>query len=246
LISPRLNVPLNNARWDLYLPPDYDYQEFAGSMIHEAQAAPEVQTYSLTEYRAQEAEKKQAKQAETVNFISNARQNLAISNIRAIDQTKLNDNYDSLDSATRGQIEAVKQELNYQNAANISQQNGRVFANTGQVRQSLYNNSGQVGQAQMPAQSDVQRNSLQQWEKLAQAQQLAVARVQPLRVNLPTRGVQILQTEVDKPLSIQFTASNTRSGGLLGRMAACALAMIVLWAIVHFLLSRCSRERQPA
>ena len=40
LISPRLNVPLNNARWDLYLPPDYDYQKFAGSMIHEAQAAP--------------------------------------------------------------------------------------------------------------------------------------------------------------------------------------------------------------
>ena len=75
LISPRLNVPLNNARWDLYLPPDYDYQKFAGSMAHETQAAPVLQSYSLSEYRAQEAEKKQAKQAEASSFISNARQN---------------------------------------------------------------------------------------------------------------------------------------------------------------------------
>jgi competence protein ComGC len=252
LISPRLNMPLNNARWDVYLPPDYDYQKFAGSMIHEAQAAPEVQNYSLSEYRAQEAEKKQAKQAETSSFISKASQNAAISNIRAIDQTKLNNLYSS-DSATRNEIEAVKQELNYQNAANISQQNGRVFANPGQIGQSFSQslNDSQFRQAQSPAQSDVQKTALDQWNKLAQAQQLAVVRVEPLRVNLPTRGVhfaftQILQTEVQKPLTIQFTAANTRTGGLIGRLAGGVLGLAVLWILVQILLNRLPRNEQTA
>jgi hypothetical protein len=251
LISPSLNVPLKNARWDVYLPPDYDYQKFTGSMIHEAQAAPTVQTYSLSEYRAQEAGKKQAKQAETTSFISNARKNLAISNIKGIDQNWLNGNgayIESLDTDTRNQIEQVKQELNYQNSANLI----IGYNNPGQIApitQSL--NDSQFRQAQMPAQSDVQRNALLQWDKLARAQQLAVARVQPLRVNLPTRGVhyaftQILQTEVQKPLTIQFTAANTRTGGLIGRLAGGVLGLAVLWILVQILLSRLSRDRQTA
>jgi hypothetical protein len=97
--------------------------------------------------------------------------------------------------------------------------------------------------------SSVDANGLQQWSKVAQAQQLAVARVQPLRVNLPTRGLhhaftQILQTEVDKPLSIEFTAANTQSGGLFRRAFGWGLALLVLWAIVKFLLSRQPRDLQ--
>jgi hypothetical protein len=132
LISPLLNVPFNNARWDLYLPPDYDYQKFAGSMAHETQAAPTLQSYSLSEYCAQEAQQKQAKQAETSSFISNARQNLGISNLRAIDVNKLNGNFDtlSLDSATRQALEDVKQQVAIGNGNNLIAQ-GRVFNNYG-------------------------------------------------------------------------------------------------------------------
>jgi len=55
----------------------------------------------------------------------------------------------------------------------------------------------------------------QQWEKLQQAQEVAVAKVRPLRVNLPTRGLrhsfaQVLQTETGKPMLVSFTADNTR------------------------------------
>jgi type II secretory pathway pseudopilin PulG len=236
LISPLLNVPLNNARWDVYLPPDYDYEKFAGSMAHETQAAPMLQSYSLSEYNAQEAQAKQAKKAEDSFFISNARQNAAISNLRAIDQNKLNGNFDSLDTATRQALEEVKQNVALQNAESLSQQ-GRVF------------NYQNAGKGQVSALSSVDANGLQQWSKVAQAQQLAVARVQPLRVNLPTRGLhhaftQILQTEVDKPLSIEFTAANTQSGGLFRRAFGWGLALLVLWAIVKFLLSRQPRDLQ--
>ncbi|HZI30913.1 MAG TPA: hypothetical protein VFF11_01160, partial [Candidatus Binatia bacterium] len=31
-VSPKFDVPLKNARWEMYLPPDYDYQDFQGTM----------------------------------------------------------------------------------------------------------------------------------------------------------------------------------------------------------------------
>jgi uncharacterized protein YjcR len=215
-------------------------------MAREVQAAPEKKDYSLAEYQAQEAEKKQAKQADTVKFLSKAKENAAISNIKAIDQRKLNANYDSFDSATRSQIEEVRNEVNYINSANLTMVNGQVGQFNG-----VYGQNGQVAQAQMAMPSDVQNNALQQLSKLAQQQQLAVARVQPLRVNLPTRGVhyaftQILQTEVDKPLSIQFNAANTRSGGLFGKLVLGVLGFVVLWIFVELLLSRRPRDPEPA
>ena len=40
LESPAVDVPLKNARWELYLPPDFDYGGFAGTMTHEVGGAP--------------------------------------------------------------------------------------------------------------------------------------------------------------------------------------------------------------
>jgi hypothetical protein len=47
-------------------------------------------------------------------------------------------------------------------------------------------------------------------------------------------------------LSIQFSAANIRSGGLLRQAADCLLSLLVLWAIVKYLLSRRPHDRQPA
>ena len=40
LASPALDVPVKNTRWELYLPPDYGYSRFGGTMTREAGAAP--------------------------------------------------------------------------------------------------------------------------------------------------------------------------------------------------------------
>jgi hypothetical protein len=53
-ISPKLNVPLKNARWELFLPPDYDYRDFTGSMAREVAAKPSLLNFSLSEYLAME------------------------------------------------------------------------------------------------------------------------------------------------------------------------------------------------
>lgn len=69
------------------------------------------------------------------------------------------------------------------------------------------------------------------------AQQVAVAKVAPLRVNLPTRGVrysfaQVLQTELRKPMTICLLAENTKVPSWTSRIGLSVLGFGVLWLIV--------------
>jgi hypothetical protein len=82
-----------------------------------------------------------------------------------------------------------------------------------------------------------------QWTKLAQAQEIAVAKVQPLHVNLPLRGLryaftQVLQTEVNKPMTIQLSAANTKTGHWLGRIGIGLVGFLALWAVVAVVVAR--------
>ena len=76
-----------------------------------------------------------------------------------------------------------------------------------------------------------------QWDKLEKAQQVAVAKVAPLHVNLPTRGVrysfsQVLQTELRKPMTIRLLAENTKTPSWTTRIAVAVFGFAVLWALV--------------
>ncbi len=86
LASPKLDMPLKNARWELYLPPDYEYGKFAGSMTHELEAAPVYKSFSLYDYSRQEDEKKSARKAEVQSFLSNAHQQLASGKVKELNE----------------------------------------------------------------------------------------------------------------------------------------------------------------
>ena len=76
-----------------------------------------------------------------------------------------------------------------------------------------------------------------QWDKLEKAQQVAVAKVAPLHVNLPTRGIrysfsQVLQTELRKPMTIRLLAENTKAPSWATRCLVAVVGFGVLWLIV--------------
>ena len=80
------------------------------------------------------------------------------------------------------------------------------------------------------------RPCLQQVAQLQKAQAVAVTRVTPLRVNLPTRGlrhsfVQVLQTEVDKPLTVQLSAHNDRNTGWFMQSLWWIGGLLLLWGL---------------
>ena len=82
--SPQFDVPLKNARWEVYLPPDYDYQKFSGTMTRES--APAVETalssFSILDYSRMEQEKKSLAKVEMDRDVNEARRQLSEGNTR--------------------------------------------------------------------------------------------------------------------------------------------------------------------
>ncbi|HEY1490051.1 MAG TPA: hypothetical protein VGF90_03335, partial [Verrucomicrobiae bacterium] len=77
--SPQFDVPLKNARWEVYLPPDFDYQKFSGTMTREV--APAVETasssFSILDYSRMEQVKKASAKVEVDRDVSEARRQLS-------------------------------------------------------------------------------------------------------------------------------------------------------------------------
>ena len=77
-----------------------------------------------------------------------------------------------------------------------------------------------------------------------------MAKVAPLHVNLPTRGVrysfsQVLQTELRKPMTIRLLAENTKVPSWTTRLGLAVLGFGALWAILAA-VNRKKTARRPA
>ena len=84
--------------------------------------------------------------------------------------------------------------------------------------------------------------AVKQAAQVERAQSLAVARVTPLHVNLPTYGirhsfVQVLQTETDRPLTVTMRAANDRETGWVGVIARSFGGFAALWLGCYVVLS---------
>ncbi|MBI3878026.1 MAG: hypothetical protein HY300_19040 [Verrucomicrobia bacterium] len=251
LASPTLDVPLKNARWDLYLPPDYEYAKFAGSMSHEeAEVAPVREVFSLGEYNSREAANKEARMNES---------KLAISNLKSLVSSsggqQAGENFEQLkkvgkdarDDESKKEVAQLEREFRRQAGSNlINAQRAYSMENSFKLELS----DQRVG-ANLPAQQEAQQQMLnydaeaaeQQWAKLQQAQEVTVATVAPLRVNLPTHGqrhsfTQVLQTELNKSLTIEFSAKNLKETPWYRSAAWFAGVFGVLWIFSAIVATR--------
>ena len=62
-------------------------------------------------------------------------------------------------------------------------------------------------------------------------------------MNLPLRGLryaftQVLQTEINKPMTIQLSAVNGKTGNWLARIGVGLVSFGVLWVVVAFVSAR--------
>jgi hypothetical protein len=247
--SPKFDVPLKNARWELYLPPDYDYRDFRGTMTRELAAAqPSELSFSRLEYSRMEKANRESADAELKRDVTEARRQLAGGNVReanvsfsrAKGKSVGNFNYKENDA----DVQKLEKDLQTAAASNlINAQNDFSSRNNGLPPAAL----GGAAQVQQAVRYD-NASAEQQWTKLQQAQEIVAAKVQPLRVNLPIRGTrhaftQVLQTEIGKPMSIQLFAANTKAVSWPKRIGTGAGAFLVLWGVV-VLVARITR-RQP-
>ena len=227
LAAPRLGIPLKDARWELFLPPGYEYEDFGGSMTYEqADLAPIAQDFTLAEYARQEIAQEQNIQAREVDALQQAKSDLAVSNYSDA-RTKLN-----VFRSRAGRDEVVTRELK-----KLEDDLARVqSSNLIQAQEELAReNSEQVPAKERVAAYDVEV-AAQQVAQLQKAQEVAVARVSPLRVNLPTRGIrhsfaQVLQTDVNQPLTVTFSAKNQQEIGWFKKAMLWSGGFILLWIL---------------
>jgi hypothetical protein len=255
-VSPKFDVPLKNARWEVYLPPNYAYEDLKrGTMTREITPVaqePQAQSasFSILDYSKMEQEKASSARVEVRRDVSVARQQLAGGKVREatanIKRAKAR-NY-GVNSDEDAEVRKLEDELKTVQASNlINAQNEFNFRNSGQlvnqpaaaqVQQGLnlyYNDSAAAGE---------------QWAKLQQAQEIVTAKVQPLRVNLPVRGqrlafAQVLQTEGGKPMTFAVAAANTKTVHWPSRLGGGLAAFLALWGLVAVLV-RVTRKNEAA
>ncbi|MBI5801701.1 MAG: hypothetical protein HZA92_13390 [Verrucomicrobia bacterium] len=263
--SPKFDVPLKNARWELLLPPDYEYTEFAGTMGRDVSGAPVVTVnYSAAEYSKQEAKNRDTFESGRSYALGNLRSLLSSGKLNEANNEWFN--YKRSGASQGGgqggqggkdfdadmkQLKEVEVQLRRSQASNLVQaQQAYTLDNATKLGVNVdgYFAAGNEGKgAQVQAGQPVlvydEQAAEQQLEKLQKAQEVTVATVQPLRVNLPLRGqrhafTQVLQTEVNKPMTVEFTARNLKAGGWLKPIALFLGGFLALWIGVAVFAAR--------
>jgi hypothetical protein len=235
--SPSLDVPLKNVRWEFYLPADYLYGEFAGTMNYERDTKPTRSAFSLGDYVKAEAHKKKAVLSELSSTLSMARGKLASGQLREATEAYNRARSFSEASDLKGdEFKSLEKDLKHAQGGNlVAAQQPSVPA---------------APAARPLARYDAEAAETQ-WTKLQQAQEVAVAKVLPLRVNLPTHGVrhaftQVLQTEIGKPMTVRFVAASDRATSWPARIGLSAVGFVVLWLAVSGALMHRDRHATAA
>jgi Tfp pilus assembly protein FimT len=245
LISPKIDAPLKSARWELFLPADYRYSKFGGTMTHEVETAMlEATSFSFLDYSSSESKNKAQIARDVKSDISNAQKKLSSGNVKEA-LADYNRARARADLSTSKDQDAQKLEADLRRAQGnnlINAQNAFSYSNSGSTPATPNAFAGN------PIQYDA-ATAEAQWTKLQQAQELNVAAVQPIRVALPTRGLrhsftQVLQTEIGKPMTVHLLASNTHAINWLNRILGPIGAFLVLWGIVTLITNR-ANSRKP-
>ncbi|MFO1487332.1 MAG: hypothetical protein U1F65_02530 [Verrucomicrobiota bacterium] len=234
LESPKLDVPLKNARWEVYLPPDFDYGNFAGTMSREtAAAATSSASFSILDYSRMETATKQTAKAEARKDVVEAQRKLAGGNMREANASFYRAK-GKFQAAPADELEVKKLENDLKTAAVsnlINAQNDFAIRNSS----AFSADRSPAGAKEMPLYDNAA--AAQQWDKLQQAQEIVAAKVQPLRVNLPVRGTllsfsQVLQTETARPMTIELFAASTKPVNWPQRIGMGLGTFAGLWAMV--------------
>ncbi len=238
LISPRLDAPFKSAKWELFLPLDYKYSDFSGTMTHEVETAMlEPSNFSLLEYSSRESKSKAELAKEVKSEIMSAQTKLSKGKVREAlaDYNRARNRADV--AAKDDNAKQLETELRRAQGGNLIQAQNAFISNNGNFAANAPAAQGNAGNSQY----DVAAAEAQ-WTKLQQAQELGVTRVQPIRVNLPTRGMrhgfaQLLQTdERGRPMTIHLVASNARSSSWTGTVLGPLAGFLALWLMVTFLV----------
>jgi len=253
LKTPALDVPLKNARWDLYVPPDYSYSSFEGTMKREvAMAARQLAQplsvfYNMADYENKEAENRRNRYAETRSSLDQVRSNISAKNTRDAVQFLNRARSSWNDDKANEELKKLEKDVRKEQGKQLRQSQAEFVSGS-----AMGANAGdiQTRQQQAANQPPVQMEDAEtvavaerQAEKLQKAQEIVMVKALPLRVNLPRRGqllvfTQTLQTTPREPMNIEFTAVETKALGVPTTVGLGLVSFLALWGVAGLVLRR--------
>ncbi|MBT3296094.1 MAG: hypothetical protein HN383_12545 [Verrucomicrobia bacterium] len=239
IASPSLGIPVKDARWDLYLPPGYVYTGFGGSMQREETTEGEaVQSYSfsMSDYSRVAGKKAAARKAKVSMKLKWANEALDSESGKNVAQ------YQQVLSEAGGaassdhEVTRLKKKLRDAQAVNMLKRQesfSKGYAKGGKT----------AGIEQRMAKDDVveqllsKETAARQWDRLQRAQEIGEARIRPIHVVLPQRGIkytftQPLQSKPWDPMTIKFSAARAGAGGVWGWVGTSVVGFLVIWLAV--------------
>ena len=247
LVSPALDVPLRRAGWELYLPPDYGYAKFTGTMTPGAPGVPPtLVTFSTGLYTEEENRKTVARRREFTRSLGKARGELATGNVKGANIFYSQAKKSGLKDEQTDEVARLGQQLRQVQARSLIDAQQAALANNLDF---LGLSAVQQAAEQPPAAQYDAQAAERQWDKLQQAQEVAAMKARPLHVNLPTSGLrysfsQVLQTELNKPMRIRFTATGAGLPNWPLRVGLGVAGFLALWAAVAALTRRRASQIQ--
>jgi hypothetical protein len=222
----------------VFLPPDYTYGDFAGTMTREiGVAVPEASSFSSLDYKHRESQVKAEMAKEQKDDIISAKRKLSAGKVREayFDYSRARAKGD-LSQVPADEAKRLEEDLRRAQGSNLvmaqnefNLENNMIAGRAVQLVQNVQKQAYSVEAAEA------------QWAKLQQAQDLGGAQAQPIHVNLPTRGLrftftQVLQAEAGKPMTIEMAASNDKQGGWTYRLALGVAGFLVIWGLTSLLV----------
>jgi hypothetical protein len=257
LVSPRFDLPLKDALWEVFLPPDYGYSRFQGTMTYEsASLVPVSQEFTFAEYQRQEISKQESFHAQAVDFLRRTRSEMSTGNLAGVTKLKGLRSSQLRDPGAADELRQLEADVSRaQTSQLLESQRAYTYSNLGRLgaaeagtppmdermmrRYGLLPEGRGTGERAVEPQAvllDDAKVAERQVAQLQKAQAVAEAVVAPLRANLPTRGlrysfVQVLQTEPDNPLTIRMHARNERVRGWFARLMSWGGGFLALWVV---------------
>jgi hypothetical protein len=263
LISPALDIPFKNAQWDLFLPADYLFSGFDGSMkkttpevVLTRNLVPVSATYSYDAYQKDEKAAQVKEEATLKSDLWNVKSNLSGGKLR-----EANDYYQRARRSKGkmgndlGRLEGEVKKAQALNLVNAQQQFVADNSEVVETEQPQARQGGRPSRMNGPVQLGASQQALLaqdaelQWDKVQAAQEVAESKSLPLRINLPRRGIQlsfqqVLQTEVGKPMTVEFQAANQKSASWVKVTGIGGLGFAVLWGLVALGVRAFARRRE--
>lgn len=207
--GPEFDLPLNNVTWDLYLPEEFNYDDFSGSLDYVGRDHIPIPVFSMSEYDAMTQQKKVGKKNIARQWLFKANKLSKTGN-----RQEANDAFRNAANYALNDQE-LNEDIQGQWVASQRDNTMDLFANRApqQIMQIKPANSALVIPEQKREFGAKERQTITSIsDKIFHQQQAAAAEAQPLIFSIPEQGKKIqfsrrLQMERNIPMQVKFDAA---------------------------------------